>query len=77
VGAIQAAHIPILTGLTPLFNRRMLLKELQPFLFTFWETVLTGVYGSSVNCRFGNICLIRHNKEFNKPDFFKKPGLLS
>ena len=43
-GAIEAAHIPIVTGLTLYLNQRMLPKELQPSKFTFWITVLAGVF---------------------------------
>jgi len=43
-GAIEAAHIPIVTGLTLYLNHRMLPKMLKPSAFTFWVTVLAGVF---------------------------------
>jgi Mn2+/Fe2+ NRAMP family transporter len=41
-GAIEAAHIPIVAGLTLFLNRRMLSGQLRPSGFTFWGTVLAG-----------------------------------
>ncbi|WP_373547474.1 Nramp family divalent metal transporter [Chamaesiphon sp.] len=43
-GAIEAAHIPIVAGLTLFLNRRMLPRQLRPSGFTFWGTVLAGVF---------------------------------
>ncbi|MBW4481506.1 MAG: Nramp family divalent metal transporter [Tildeniella torsiva UHER 1998/13D] len=43
-GAIEAAHIPIVTGLTLYINHRMLPQGLRPSAITFWSTVLAGVF---------------------------------
>jgi hypothetical protein len=43
-GAIEAAHIPIVTGLTLYLNHRMLPRKLQPSTFTFWATVIAGLF---------------------------------
>lgn len=43
-GAIEAAHIPIVTGLTLYINHRMLPETLRPSAITFWSTVLAGVF---------------------------------
>jgi Mn2+/Fe2+ NRAMP family transporter len=43
-GAIEAAHIPIVTGLTLYLNHRMLPRKLQPSAFTFWATVIAGLF---------------------------------
>ncbi|MBD2258044.1 Nramp family divalent metal transporter [Pseudanabaena sp. FACHB-2040] len=43
-GAIEAAHIPIVTGLTLYLNHRMLPQSLKPSSLTFWATVLAGVF---------------------------------
>jgi hypothetical protein len=43
-GAIEAAHIPIVTGLTLYLNYRMLPKELRPSKFTFGATAIAGIF---------------------------------
>jgi Mn2+/Fe2+ NRAMP family transporter len=43
-GAIEAAHIPIVTGLVLYLNHRMLPKDLQPSMFSFSATVLAGLF---------------------------------
>ncbi|WP_017314149.1 Nramp family divalent metal transporter [Mastigocladopsis repens] len=43
-GAIEAAHIPIVTGLTLYLNYRMLPKELSPSKFTFGATAIAGIF---------------------------------
>ncbi len=43
-GAIEAAHIPVVAGLTLFLNRRMLSHKLRPSGLTFWGTVLAGVF---------------------------------
>lgn len=43
-GAIEAAHIPIVTGLTLYLNHRMLPKELRPSKFILGGTVLAGIF---------------------------------
>lgn len=43
-GAIEAAHIPIVTGLTLYLNHRMLSDKLRPSGFTFWGTVIAGLF---------------------------------
>lgn len=43
-GAIKAAHIPIVTGLTLYLNHRMLSDKLRPSGFTFWGTVIAGLF---------------------------------
>jgi hypothetical protein len=43
-GAIEAAHIPIVTGLTLYLNRQMLPKELQPSKFNFGATAIAGIF---------------------------------
>lgn len=43
-GAIEAAHIPIVTGLTLYLNRQMLPLELQPSKFTFGATAIAGIF---------------------------------
>lgn len=43
-GGIEAAHIPIVTGLTLYLNHRMLPQGLKASGFTFWATVLAGVF---------------------------------
>nr|WP_279239654.1 Nramp family divalent metal transporter [Scytonema sp. UIC 10036] len=43
-GAIEAAHIPIVTGLTLYLNYRMLPKELRPSKFTLGATAIAGVF---------------------------------
>jgi hypothetical protein len=43
-GAIEAAHIPIVTGLTLYLNYRMLPKELSPSKFTFGATAVAGIF---------------------------------
>lgn len=43
-GAIEAAHIPIVTGLTLYLNHRMLPKELRPSKIIFGGTVLAGIF---------------------------------
>ena len=43
-GGIEAAHIPVLAGLTLYLNRSRLPKTLQPSAFTFYATVLAGVF---------------------------------
>uniref|UniRef100_A0A0C1NM83 Manganese transporter n=2 Tax=Tolypothrix TaxID=111782 RepID=A0A0C1NM83_9CYAN len=43
-GAIEAAHIPIVTGLTLYLNYRMLPKELSPSKFTLGATAIAGIF---------------------------------
>lgn len=43
-GAIEAAHIPIVTGLTLYLNHRMLPKELRPSKFIFGGTAVAGIF---------------------------------
>lgn len=43
-GAIEAAHIPIVTGLTLYLNHRSLSKELRPSSFSFWATAIAGLF---------------------------------
>jgi Mn2+/Fe2+ NRAMP family transporter len=43
-GAIEAAHIPVVAGLTLFLNRRMLSRQLRPSGLTFWGTVIAGAF---------------------------------
>lgn len=43
-GAIEAAHIPIVTGLTLFLNHRMLPKELRPSKIIFGGTAIAGIF---------------------------------
>jgi Mn2+/Fe2+ NRAMP family transporter len=43
-GAIEAAHVPIVTGLTLYLNHRSLPPDLRPTWFTFAVTVLAGLF---------------------------------
>ncbi|WP_242055931.1 hypothetical protein [Nostoc flagelliforme] len=43
-GGIEAAHIPIVTGLALYLNHRMLPKELQPSKIIFAGTAITGIF---------------------------------
>ncbi|MEA5602355.1 Nramp family divalent metal transporter [Nostoc sp. UHCC 0252] len=43
-GGIEAAHIPIVTGLTLYLNHRMLPKELQPSKIIFGGTAIAGIF---------------------------------
>ncbi len=43
-GAIEAAHIPIVTGLTLYLNHRSLPPDLRPSWFAFTITVLAGLF---------------------------------
>ncbi|MBE9182478.1 Nramp family divalent metal transporter [Oculatella sp. LEGE 06141] len=43
-GAIEAAHIPVVTGLTLYLNHRILSDKLRPSGFTFWGTVVAGLF---------------------------------
>ncbi|MGC1306242.1 MAG: Nramp family divalent metal transporter [Phormidesmis sp.] len=43
-GAIEAAHIPVVTGLTLYLNHRFLPEELKPSKFTFFATATAGVF---------------------------------
>jgi Mn2+/Fe2+ NRAMP family transporter len=43
-GSIEAVHIPIVTALVLLLNRRLLPPELAPSSFTFWMTVAAGTF---------------------------------
>jgi len=43
-GAIEAAHIPIVTGLTLYLNHRMLPKDLRPSKVIFAGTVIAGLF---------------------------------
>ncbi|MEH2069690.1 MAG: hypothetical protein V7K47_16270 [Nostoc sp.] len=45
-GAIEAAHIPIVTGLTLYLNHRMLPKQLQPSKVIFGGTAIAGIFFS-------------------------------
>ncbi len=52
-GAIEAAHIPIVTGLTLYLNHRILPKELQPSKIIFAGTAIAGIF-------FAGFAIIRH-----------------
>jgi len=43
-GAIEAAHIPVVAGLTLFLNHRLLSRQLRPSKLTFWGTVIAGVF---------------------------------
>lgn len=43
-GAIEAAHIPVVAGLTLFLNHRMLSHRLRPQGVTFWGTVIAGLF---------------------------------
>lgn len=43
-GAIEAAHIPIVTGLTLYLNHRLLPEELRSSKFTFAATAIAGLF---------------------------------
>jgi len=43
-GAIEAAHIPVVTGLTLYLNHRLLPQELRPSKFTFAVTAIAGLF---------------------------------
>jgi hypothetical protein len=43
-GAIEAAHISFVTGLTLYLNQRSLPPELRPSWFTFANTALAGLF---------------------------------
>lgn len=43
-GAIEASHIPVVTGLTLYLNHQMLPKKLQPASLSFWATALAGLF---------------------------------
>lgn len=43
-GAIEAAHLPVLAGLTLYLNRRELPMDLRPSRLAFWGTVLAGAF---------------------------------
>jgi hypothetical protein len=43
-GAIEAAHIPVVAGLTLFLNHRMLSPKLRPRGITFWGTVVAGLF---------------------------------
>lgn len=43
-GVIEAAHIPIVTGLTLYLNHRLLPKELQPSKFIVVVTAIAGLF---------------------------------
>lgn len=43
-GAIEAAHIPVVAGLTLFLNHRMLSPKLRPTGITFWGTVIAGLF---------------------------------
>ncbi|MBE9079982.1 Nramp family divalent metal transporter [Romeria aff. gracilis LEGE 07310] len=43
-GAIEAAHIPVVVGLTLYLNHTVLPKDLRPSATSFWATVLAGVF---------------------------------
>jgi len=43
-GAIEAAHIPIVTGLVLYLNKRSLPKELQPSTVVFLITMVAGLF---------------------------------
>ncbi|MBM0744806.1 Nramp family divalent metal transporter (plasmid) [Phormidium sp. CLA17] len=43
-GAIEASHIPVVTGLTLYLNHQMLPKKLQPDLLSFWATAVAGLF---------------------------------
>lgn len=43
-GAIEAAHIPIVTGLTLYLNHQILPAELRASKYTFWATVVAGLF---------------------------------
>jgi hypothetical protein len=43
-GAIEAAHIPIVTGLVLYLNKRTLPEELQPSMATWIITIIAGLF---------------------------------
>ena len=43
-GATEAAHIPVVVGLTLYLNHQVLPKQLQPSKFTFGVVVLAGLF---------------------------------
>lgn len=43
-GGIEAAHIPVVTGLTLYLNHRMLPKELKPSIWSLGGTVIAGLF---------------------------------
>lgn len=43
-GAIEAAHIPVVAGLTLFLNHRMLSNRLRPSGLSFWGTVISGLF---------------------------------
>ena len=43
-GAIEAAHIPVVVGLTLYLNHRILPEDLRPSKFTFGFVVLAGLF---------------------------------
>ncbi|MGG6265550.1 Nramp family divalent metal transporter [Leptolyngbya sp. AN03gr2] len=43
-GAIEAAHIPVVAGLTLYLNHRSLPKGLRPSPFSFWATAIAGLF---------------------------------
>lgn len=45
-GAIEAAHIPVVAGLTLFLNRQKLPKKLQPTGVSFWGTLLAALFFS-------------------------------
>jgi Mn2+/Fe2+ NRAMP family transporter len=54
-GGIEAAHIPVVTGLTLYLNHRMLPKELRPSKLIFAGTVVAGLFFAG----FGAIYLLQ------------------
>lgn len=51
-GAIEAAHIPVVVGLTLYLNHKMLPKDLQPSPFSFWASVLAGTFFAAFACLY-------------------------
>jgi type III secretory pathway component EscS len=43
-GAIEAAHIPVVAGLTLFLNHRMLSQKLRPRGISFWGTIISGLF---------------------------------
>ncbi len=43
-GTIEAAHIPVVVGLTLYLNHSLLPKELRPSAISFWGTILAGIF---------------------------------
>lgn len=49
-GAIEAAHIPVVVGLTLYLNHKVLPDQLRPSAFSFWASVLAGTFFAVFAC---------------------------